>query len=124
MTRLHLSSALDLVLALLRCGLCWSIELFRVQAVRYQCNLTAQTIDISKIDNTLYFGCRSKSKDHHYASEWKALSESQKLMYRVAFSRDGPEGVKRTYVQDLMTEDADILWDVLRRRKGWVYISG
>lgn len=74
--------------------------------------------------NTLYFGCRSESKDHHYASEWKALSESQKLMYRVAFSRDGPEGVKRTYVQDLMREDAEVLWNIVGKRDGWVYISG
>ncbi|THH00704.1 hypothetical protein EW145_g7039 [Phellinidium pouzarii] len=47
-------------------------------------------------DNTLYFGCRSISKDHHYGSEWKALIDNYKLTYRPAFSRDGPEGVKRT----------------------------
>lgn len=75
-------------------------------------------------DNTLYFGCRSALKDHHYGSEWLALSDSEMLKYRPAFSRDGPEGIKRTYVQDRMCEDAEMLWDVVGRRNGWVYISG
>jgi sulfite reductase alpha subunit-like flavoprotein len=76
--------------------------------------------------NTLYFGCRSASKDHHYSAEWRALEEDEPKMltYRVAFSRDGPEGVKRTYVQDLMEEDGECVWDVLGRRGGWAYISG
>lgn len=75
-------------------------------------------------DNTLYFGCRSASKDCHYGSEWKAHAEAQELSYRIAFSRDGTEGVKRAYVQDLMTEDAERIWDIVGRRSGWVYISG
>lgn len=45
-------------------------------------------------------------------------------MYRVAYSRDGPEGVKRTYVQDLMGEDGKNIWEVLGERRGWLYISG
>jgi sulfite reductase alpha subunit-like flavoprotein len=44
--------------------------------------------------------------------------------YRVACSRDGPEGVKRTYVQDLIGEDGEHIWKVLEGRKGWLYISG
>lgn len=75
-------------------------------------------------DNYLYFGCRSASKDCHYGDEWKAHAEAQTLNYRIAFSRDGPEGIKRTYVQDLMTEDAEQIWDIVGRRNGWVYISG
>ena len=78
----------------------------------------------SKRDNTLYFGCRSESKDCHYADEWKAHSEAQALSYRIAFSRDGTEGVKRTYVQDFMQEDSERIWDIIGRRNGWIYISG
>lgn len=74
--------------------------------------------------NTLYFGCRSASKDHHYASEWTSYAESGDIVYRTAFSRDGPEGVKRTYVQDLITEDAERIWDLLEKKRAWVYISG
>lgn len=79
---------------------------------------------IYTLDNTLYYGCRSESKDHHYSSEWLSLSSSGKLVYRTAFSRDVPEGVKRVYVQDRMREDAERLWDILGRRGGWLYISG
>ena len=58
------------------------------------------------LDTILYFGCRSAHKDQHYRSEWEAYVREQKLRYRVACSRDGLEGSKRTYVQDLMRNDA------------------
>lgn len=74
--------------------------------------------------NTLYFGCRSANKDQHYSSEWEDLSLSQKVSYRVACSRDGPEGMKRTYVQDLMREDAESIWELIGSHGAWVYISG
>ena len=45
-------------------------------------------------------------------------------MYRVAFSRDGPEGRPRTYVQDLIREDAKRIWELVGVRGAWVYISG
>ena len=74
--------------------------------------------------NTLYFGCRSAAKDHHYGSEWQAYAEKQQLRYRVAFSRDGPEGEKRTYVQDLIRQDSEEVWRLVGYHKGWVLISG
>ncbi len=73
--------------------------------------------------NTLYFGCRSASKDQHYGQEWKAYAKENKLVYRVACSRDGPEGVKRTYVQDLIEADGERIWELISRG-AWVYISG
>jgi len=72
----------------------------------------------------LYFGCRSAQKDHHYASEWQSLNNEQKIHYRVAFSRDGPEGEKRTYVQDLLKVDAFEVWNLVGKQHGWVLISG
>ncbi|KAJ3727635.1 riboflavin synthase domain-like protein [Lentinula raphanica] len=75
-------------------------------------------------DNTLYFGCRSAQKDQHYASEWREYLAEHKLTYRVACSRDGAEGAKRTYVQDLITEDAARIWKLLDERKACVFISG
>ena len=71
--------------------------------------------------NFLYFGCRSSSKDQHYASEWKEYALQQKLQYRVAFSRDGEEKV---YVQDLIREDAEQIWKIVGENEGWVLISG
>ncbi|KAL0952815.1 hypothetical protein HGRIS_007040 [Hohenbuehelia grisea] len=73
---------------------------------------------------TLYFGCRSAAKDHHYGSEWRKYAEQEHITYRVAFSRDGPEGMKRTYVQDLMREDAARLWELIGKQDAWVLISG
>ena len=75
-------------------------------------------------DNTLYFGCRSATKDQHYAIEWENHVKLDGLNYRLAASRDGPEGVRRTYVQHLIEQDAEHIWDVVGRRNGWVYISG
>jgi len=75
-------------------------------------------------DNTLYFGCRSSTKDQHYATEWENHVQSDSLNYRLAASRDGPEGVRRTYVQHLIEQDPEHIWDVVGKRNGWVYISG
>ena len=74
--------------------------------------------------NTLYQGCRSASKDQHYREEFARLTAAAQLEYRVACSRDGPPGVKRTYVQDLIAEDAERIWELVGVRGAWVYISG
>ncbi|KIK11297.1 hypothetical protein PISMIDRAFT_122941 [Pisolithus microcarpus 441] len=81
-------------------------------------------IDAGSNATTLYFGCRSKCKDHHYGAEWETYAESKRITYRVAFSRDGPEGTKRTYVQDLILKDKDSVWDLLNDQRGTLIISG
>ncbi|KAF8441065.1 riboflavin synthase domain-like protein [Boletus edulis BED1] len=73
---------------------------------------------------TLYFGCRSALKDHHYGAEWEACASAGKMTYRVAFSRDGPEGTKRTYVQDLLRLDKQRVWELLGVQRGTLIISG
>ncbi|PCH42882.1 riboflavin synthase domain-like protein [Wolfiporia cocos MD-104 SS10] len=75
-------------------------------------------------NNALYFGCRSASKDQHYGDEWADYAARGMLTYRAAFSRDGPEGAPRTYVQHLMREDAERVWELLGVQRGWVFISG
>jgi len=82
-----------------------------------------ERIYMGATDNTLYFGCRSASKDQHYASEWRSGASTGDLTYRAAFSRDGPEGTKRIYVQDLLQEDAERIWTLLRAGAS-VFISG
>jgi sulfite reductase alpha subunit-like flavoprotein len=72
----------------------------------------------------LYFGCRSAMKDHHYGAEWEAYARAGKITYRVAFSRDGPEGTRRTYVQDLLRLDKESVWELLGVRGGTLIISG
>ncbi|KAI5984237.1 riboflavin synthase domain-like protein [Pisolithus marmoratus] len=81
-------------------------------------------IDAGSNATTLYFGCRSKLKDHHYGTEWEAYAERKQITYRVAFSRDGLEGTKRTYVQDLLQKDKDSVWDILGNQRGTLIISG
>ncbi|KIJ54973.1 hypothetical protein M422DRAFT_221404 [Sphaerobolus stellatus SS14] len=75
-------------------------------------------------DNTLYFGCRSRTKDQHYGSEWEERERAGTLRYRLSCSRDGEDGKARVYVQHLMEEDAESIWDVLNNKKGSLYISG
>jgi len=75
-------------------------------------------------DNTLYFGHRASGKDAHYSHEWTALAQSGKLTYRVAASRDGAEGTRRVYVQDLIRQDAKRIWGLVHDKGAWVYISG
>ncbi|KIY67544.1 riboflavin synthase domain-like protein [Cylindrobasidium torrendii FP15055 ss-10] len=87
-------------------------------------SLILQRISEGIYNNTLYFGCRSTKKDHHFQSEWESLAKEDKLTYRVACSRDGPEGVKRTYVQDLIEQDKARIWELIEAQGAWVYISG
>ena len=88
--------------------------------------MTAQCSRVRAAANTLYQGCRSASKDQHYREEFAALAAGPepRLEYRVACSRDGPPGVKRTYVQDLMAADAERIWELIGTRGAWLYISG
>lgn len=78
---------------------------------------------VNSTANTLYFGCRSATKDRHYHSEWEEYHEKGMLEYRVACSRDGPEGKARVYVQDLIRKDAQRVAGLLAGG-AWVFISG
>ena len=73
-------------------------------------------------DNTLYFGCRSEKKDHHYADEWRNLVDANKLTYLTAFSRD--EESKYRYVQDRVRDSRDSVWPLIHDKKACIYISG
>lgn len=80
-------------------------------------------VNIYIAENILYFGCRSASKDQHYAEEWIKEAETGKLTFRTAFSRDSPNGIRR-YVQDTMTEDIEMIWNIIDGRGGFMYICG
>lgn len=85
-------------------------------------------------ETRLYFGCRHASKDQHYASEFLSYAQKpdNRFVYRVACSRDGKEGEKRRYVQDIMGSEGDadadadarVIWDLVGKKGGYVYISG
>jgi hypothetical protein len=79
---------------------------------------------IGVTDNTLYFGCRSASKDQHFSADWITLADSGHLTYRLAASRDGPPGQARTYVQHLIEADAASVARLVAECGAHVYISG
>ncbi|KAH8829198.1 riboflavin synthase domain-like protein [Flagelloscypha sp. PMI_526] len=75
-------------------------------------------------NNTLYFGSRSVSKDFYYGEEWHSYQRDETLFLRCAFSRDSPEGVKRTYVQNLIEQDGERIWQIMGKDNGFLFISG
>lgn len=76
------------------------------------------------LGNSLYFGCRSESKDQHYGTEWAGRVRDGTLRYRLSCSRDGEEGIAKIYVQHLIEQDAKLVWEILNNQRGCIYISG
>ncbi|XP_078483250.1 NADPH--cytochrome P450 reductase [Ciona intestinalis] len=69
----------------------------------------------------LYFGCRKRSEDFIYEDmlgQWK--SEEVLTELNLAFSRDAE---KKTYVQHLIAENKDSLWEVIEKH-GHIYVCG
>lgn len=73
--------------------------------------------------NYLYFGCRSKSKDYYFESEWTDISNSNSnsLSVYAAFSRDQEDKI---YVQDLMLKNADEVFKLIHEHESYVLIAG
>ncbi|KAG7499134.1 NADPH-dependent diflavin oxidoreductase 1 [Solea senegalensis] len=74
-----------------------------------------------KPENVLFFGCRSESKDFYFKSEWGTMMEEGHLKLFTAFSRDQEEKV---YVQHRVTENAELLWDLISNKHSCFYIAG
>jgi NADPH-ferrihemoprotein reductase len=71
---------------------------------------------------SLYFGCRHKNVDYIYEEELKkALDEGILSRLELACSRDQPEKV---YVQHLLKQQGEFVWDVVHRKGGHVYVCG
>ncbi|KAI9294002.1 hypothetical protein K502DRAFT_325036 [Neoconidiobolus thromboides FSU 785] len=70
----------------------------------------------------LFFGCRRCDEDFMYAEEWKELFEPLKDSEMLtAFSRQGD---KKVYVQHLIREQKEKVWDLIDRQKGSIYVCG
>ncbi|XP_033727434.1 NADPH oxidoreductase A-like isoform X1 [Pecten maximus] len=69
----------------------------------------------------VYYGCRHKLGDFLYREELEKFSREQVLSMRVAFSRDQD---RKVYVQDLLREDCGLIWELLTKENGHVYICG
>ncbi|KAG5178302.1 hypothetical protein JKP88DRAFT_330120 [Tribonema minus] len=79
----------------------------------------------SEPPDTLYFGCRHKAHDFHYAAELCAAAAARRLRLRTAFSRDAPRpGGGKWYVQHRIAEGAAAVARAVLARGAHVYVSG
>ncbi|KAH8325706.1 hypothetical protein KR067_004844 [Drosophila pandora] len=72
-------------------------------------------------ESILYFGCRKRSEDYIYESELEEWVKKGTLNLKAAFSRDQ---ASKVYVQHLLEQDADLIWNVIGENKGHFYICG
>lgn len=74
-------------------------------------------------NNHLYFGCRSKYKDYYFEKEWDQIKHSHANYLHLfpAFSRDQDEKI---YVQDLMMQNSDIIFDLIHHSESFILIAG
>lgn len=71
---------------------------------------------------TLYFGCRHANSDYIYQDELQMYLASGALTHlHTAFSRDQQHKV---YVQHVMEQHDDVLWDTLEHQTGYFYVCG
>lgn len=72
-------------------------------------------------DLTLFFGCRSSTKDFFFDAEWAEYVERGRLRLFTAFSRDSPDKV---YVQHRLEEQADVVRRLIVEEGGHVFVAG
>lgn len=72
-------------------------------------------------ESVLFFGCRTREADSFYQAEWEELEEKTGLRVFTAFSRDQKQKI---YVQDLVREQAGLVYRLLHEQSGLVYICG
>jgi cytochrome P450/NADPH-cytochrome P450 reductase len=69
----------------------------------------------------LFFGCRHPEQDLLYADELRALEDAGVTEVKIAFSR--LPGRQKTYVQDLIVAERDVVWALLEGG-ATVYVCG
>ena len=72
----------------------------------------------------LFFGCRYKVGDYIYKEKLeKSLNEEDGVLteLKVAFSR---EQKKKVYVQNLIEENQEKLWELINEKKARIYVCG
>ncbi|XP_020781782.1 NADPH-dependent diflavin oxidoreductase 1 [Boleophthalmus pectinirostris] len=74
-----------------------------------------------KTANVLFFGCRSKSKDFYFKTEWEEKIQAGHLTLFTAFSRDQEDKV---YVQHRISENAELLMHLIASKNACFYIAG
>lgn len=83
--------------------------------------LTSNAQELGEI--ALYYGCRHETHDWLYKEEMKKLKDDGIVKHlRLAFSRDSDK--TKTYVQNKMSEDSDLLGDMIMTKNATIYICG
>ncbi|MCJ1244718.1 NAPDH-dependent diflavin reductase [Trapelia coarctata] len=72
-------------------------------------------------DSVLFYGCRNSEADFFFRDEWKDLEQEISLQVFAAFSRDQKSKI---YVQDLVKEQAKLVFKLLHEQNGIVYVCG
>lgn len=72
-------------------------------------------------ESILFFGCRRQDSDYFYQEAWEELKGKMPLQVFAAFSRDQS---RKIYVQDLIREQADLVFRLLHDSDGIVYVCG
>ncbi|KAH0173773.1 riboflavin synthase domain-like protein, partial [Aureobasidium melanogenum] len=75
----------------------------------------------SKQSSVLFFGCRNERADYFFRDEWQDIKD-QDLTVFLGFSRD--QDKPRTYVQDLIRQQSSLVYQILERDGGKVYVCG
>eukprot|EP00944_MAST-04C_sp_MAST-4C-sp1_P014518 g14518.t1 len=71
----------------------------------------------------LFFGCRRSDEDFIYESEMLQYTQDGTLTdLFTAFSREN--ALKKVYVQNLMIEQSDLIYELVCKRNGYFYVCG
>ncbi|KAG9323845.1 hypothetical protein KVV02_007855 [Mortierella alpina] len=71
----------------------------------------------------LFFGCRREDEDYLYKNEWPELMKDiEGAQIITAFSR--MPGMPKTYVQHRMSENKELIWDLIHKQGGYFYVCG
>lgn len=72
-------------------------------------------------ETVLFYGCRNSNADYFFHEEWDVLKEKMPLHVYTAFSRDQN---KKIYVQDIIREQATLVYRLLYLSGGTAYVCG
>ncbi|KAH8303004.1 hypothetical protein KR044_013183 [Drosophila immigrans] len=86
-----------------------------------QQRLQLQQTGVSIGPLVVFFGCRNRHKDYHFADDFKAWQAEQQVEVHVAFSRDQEQKV---YVQHLIKERGSHLAKLIREQGAYIYVAG
>ena len=72
-------------------------------------------------ENLLFFGCRNHGADYFFQDEWATIMGRTSLQVFTAFSRDQSQKI---YVQDLIKKQRDLVFRLLYKCGGILYVCG